>query len=308
MIQIQNFSKIYSGFRAVDNLSLKIEKGDVYGFIGPNGAGKTTTIRFLATLLRPTYGDAFIDGHSVRDDPQSVKRIVGYMPDDFGVYHGMTVWEYLDFFAAAYGIQGSPRQRVIDDVLNLLDLGGIRNDYVNGLSRGVRQRLCLAKTLLHNPPVLLLDEPASGLDPRARIFVKGILKELQSMGKTILISSHILSELEDCCNKVGIIEKGRLLASGPVDKILKMIRASRKIRVVLLEKTADAKSALQKVDKVKDVFEEGTNLEFEFEGDEIQIRDLHREMVSMGLPVVWFQEVPLSLQEAFLRLTRGEIQ
>jgi ABC-2 type transport system ATP-binding protein len=307
VIQIQNFSKIYGEFRAVNNLSLTIEKGDVFGFIGPNGAGKTTTMKFLATLLKPTYGDASINGHWVTKEPDEVKRAIGYMPDNFGVYQGMKVWEYLDFFASAYGIKSAARRQVIDDSLKLLDLEKIRDEYVNNLSRGVKQRLCLAKTLLHNPPVLILDEPASGLDPRARIYIKGILAELRNMGKTILISSHILSELADCCNKVGIIEKGKLLAAGPVEQILKMIRSTRKMRVTVVDEAATARSVLEDA-SVKGVQVEGRELEFEFDGGDDQLSGLLTSLVTKNVRVVSFREVEVSLEEAFLRITRGEIQ
>ena len=187
----------------------------MFGFIGPNGAGKSTTIRFLATLLRATAGEGIVNGHSVTQDPIGVRKSVGYMPDNFGVYDGMKVWEFLDFFAVAYQIPKSRRKAVIGDVLELLDLTHKRDDFVNGLSRGMKQRLCLAKTLVHDPPVLILDEPSSGLDPRARLEVKALLKELRAMGKTILISSHILTELADCCTSIGIIERGQLLAARP---------------------------------------------------------------------------------------------
>ena len=307
MIQIQNFSKIYGEFRAVSNLSLTIEKGDVFGFIGPNGAGKTTTMKFLATLLKPTFGDAQINGYYVTKSPDDVKRSIGYMPDNFGVYQGMRVWEYLDFFGSAYGIKSGSRRQVIDDSLKLLDLEKIRDEYVNNLSRGVKQRLCLAKTLLHNPPVLILDEPASGLDPRARIYIKGILAELRSMGKTILISSHILSELADCCNKVGIIEKGKLLAAGPVEQILKMIRSTKKMRVTVVEEPATARGVLED-SAVKGVQVEGREIEFEFDGGEDQLSGLLTALVQRGVKVSSFREVEVSLEEAFLRITRGEIQ
>ena len=220
MIEITDFTKMYDDFVAVDSLNLTIEKGDVFGFIGPNGAGKTTTIRFLATLLKPTRGGARVDGLDVVANPDGVRRAIGYMPDDYGVYDGMRVWEFLDFFGAAYDIPRAKRRAVIRDILILLDLQHKSDAMVNALSRGMRQRLCLAKTLVHDPPVLILDEPASGLDPRARVEIKELLRELQSMGKTILISSHILSELADCCNAIGIIERGKLLAAGPADRIL----------------------------------------------------------------------------------------
>jgi ABC-2 type transport system ATP-binding protein len=308
MIQIQNFSKLYGDFRAVNNLSLTIEKGDAFGFIGPNGAGKTTTMKFLATLLKPTYGDASINGHWVSRAPDDVKRSIGYMPDSFGVYQGMRVWEYLDFFAAAYGIRSAARRQVIDDSLRLLDLEKIRDEYVNNLSRGVKQRLCLAKTLLHNPPVLVLDEPASGLDPRARIYIKGILAELRKMGKTILISSHILSELADCCNKVGIIEKGRLLAAGPVEQILKMIRSTRRMKLEVLDGESIARGLLEKNGGIKSVQVEGKEMDFEFDGGDEGLAALLSELVGQGVRVVSFREIEVSLEEAFLRITRGEIQ
>ena len=209
MIELTDFGKDYGDFTAVERLNLKIAAGEMFGFIGPNGAGKSTTMRFLATLLKATRGEGIVNGHSVTLDPMGVRQSVGYMPDNFGVYDGMRVWEFLDFFAVAYQIPRSKRKQVISDVLELLDLTHKRDDYVNGLSRGMKQRLCLAKTLVHDPPVLILDEPSSGLDPCARVEVKALLKELRRMGKTILISSHILTELADCCTLIGIIERGR---------------------------------------------------------------------------------------------------
>src|SRR5260370_9064594 len=195
MIEVVNFTKRYGDFVAVDDLSFSISQGEVFGFIGPNGAGKSTTIRFLATLLRPTSGEGWVAGHSVVDDPMAVRRVIGFMPDDFGVYDGMKVWEFLDFFAVAYEIPFAYRKRIISEVLELLELTHKRDDYVNGLSKGMKQRLCLAKTLVHDPPVLTLIDPASGLDPRARLEMKALLNELRGMGKTILISSPTLSKL-----------------------------------------------------------------------------------------------------------------
>ncbi|NIP84171.1 MAG: ATP-binding cassette domain-containing protein, partial [Planctomycetales bacterium] len=243
MIELINFGKDYGDFTAVRGLNLKIDAGELFGFIGPNGAGKSTTIRFLATLLRATYGEGIVNGHSVSRDPLAVRRSVGYMPDNFGVYDGMKVWEFLDFFAVAYQIPRSQRKRVIGDVLELLDLTHKRDDFVNGLSRGMKQRLCLAKTLVHDPPVLILDEPASGLDPRARLEVKALLKELRQMGKTILISSHILTELADCCTSIGIIERGMLLMHGPIEEVYRQIRRNRVIEIKCLH-PADQDRAL----------------------------------------------------------------
>src|SRR6188508_50028 len=231
MIELIDFGKDYGDFRAVEALSLKIGAGEMFGFIGPNGAGKSTSIRFLATLLKATRGEGTVNGHSVTKDPMAVRQSVGYMPDNFGVYDGMKVWEFLDFFAVAYRLPYGRRKQVINDVLELLDLGHKRDDFVNGLSRGMKQRLCLAKTLVHDPPVLILDEPSSGLDPRARLEFKALLKELRRMGKTILISSHILSELADCCTSIGIIERGQLLMHGPIEDVYRQIRGNRTVEV-----------------------------------------------------------------------------
>ena len=239
MIEVSHFTKRYGDFVAVDDLNLSIGNGEVFGFIGPNGAGKSTTIRFLATLLRPTSGEGRVAGQSVVNDPMAVRRVIGYMPDDFGVYDGMKVWEFLDFFAVAYEIPRSYRKKIIGQVLELLDLTHKRDDYVNGLSKGMKQRLCLAKTLVHDPPVLILDEPASGLDPRARLEMKALLNELRGMGKTILVSSHILSELADFCTSIGIIERGKLLAAGSIAEITRQFRQHRVLKVRVLDDSAD---------------------------------------------------------------------
>src|ERR1700754_2526657 len=253
MIELNNFTKVYGEFVAVSNLNLKIGAGEMFGFIGPNGAGKSTTIRFLATLLRATGGEGFVNGHSVTDDPIGVRKSVGYMPDNFGVYDGMKVWEFLDFFAVANQIPRSRAKAVIGDVLELLDLTHKRDDFVNGLSRGMKQRLCLAKTLVHDPPVLILDEPSSGLDPRARLEVKALLKELRTMGKTILISSHILSELADCCTSIGIIERGQLLLHGPIQEVFRRIQRNRLIEIRPLGSLEDVAALARGAPAVVDV-------------------------------------------------------
>src|ERR1044071_5605790 len=231
MIQIQHLRKEYKELVAVKDLNLELEAGDIFGYIGPNGAGKTTTIKMLATLLTPTAGTAYVDGIDVVRNPEEVRGIVGYMPDFFGVYDDIKVWEYLDFFAAAYRIPKEKRPQIIDDVLTLTDLNVKKDAYVESLSRGMKQRLCLAKTLVHDPKVLLLDEPASGLDPRARTEIKERLKELKAMGKTIIVSSHILPELADFCNKIGIIEKGQMVVSGEVEAIMKQVRGGPVLQI-----------------------------------------------------------------------------
>src|ERR1041384_6876935 len=236
MIELIDFGKEYGESRAGEALNHKINAGEMFGCIGPNGAGKSTTIRFLATLLKATHGEGIVNGYSVTRDPLSGRRSVGYMPDNFGVYDGMKVWEFLDFFAVAYQIPRARRKQVIGDVLELLDLMHKRDDFVNGISRGMKQRLGRAKTLVHDPPVLILDEPSSGLDPRARLEVKALLRELRRMGKTILISSHILTELADCCTAIGIIERGQLLMHGPIDEVYRRIRGNRMIEIKFVDR------------------------------------------------------------------------
>src|SRR6187401_3488198 len=221
----------YGELFAVKELELDLQKGDVFGFIGPNGAGKTTTMRILATLLNPTWGEAYVCGNSIYTHPKEIRRAIGYMPDFFGVYDDMKVIEYLEFFAAAYRIKGPQRRKICDDVLELVDLGYKRDAFVTSLSRGMTQRLGLARVLLHDPQVLLLDEPASGLDPRARIEIRGLLKELRNMGKTIMVSSHILPELADICNKIGIIERGELLVNSDVDEVMRRVRRQHILKV-----------------------------------------------------------------------------
>ncbi|MBI5367977.1 MAG: ABC transporter ATP-binding protein [Planctomycetes bacterium] len=308
MIEIVNFTKRYENFLAVDCLHLSIAKADIYGLIGPNGAGKTTTFKFLATLLPPSDGDAWVNGHSVVDDVKGVRRSIGYMPDSFGVYDGMRVWEFLDFFGVAYGIPKAKRKKIIDDILVLVDLSHKRDDLVNGLSRGMKQRLCLAKTLVHDPPVLILDEPASGLDPRARVEMKELLRELRNMGKTIVVSSHILSELADYCTKIGIIERGKLLANGDVKSILAQIRENTLIEIVVLDKWKEAETIAARCPYVKHLKGGGNTIRVEFKGALEKMAELHCELVSAGIPLLWFREVEPNLEEAFLKLTKGEVQ
>src|SRR5687768_1755269 len=279
MIELTNFGKQYGDFTAVENLNLKIEAGEMFGFIGPNGAGKSTTIRFLATLLKATHGEGTVNGHSVTKDPISVRRSVGYMPDNFGVYDGMKVWEFLDFFAVAYQVPRARRKAVLSDVLELLDLTHKRDDFVNGLSRGMKQRLCLAKTLVHDPPVLILDEPSSGLDPRARLEVKALLKELRRMGKTILISSHILTELADCCTSIGIIERGQLLMHGPIEDVYRRIRGNRVIELKILENMDAALSIIRSSPHCRRVAADVNSCVVELETDDRGVAELLQQLV-----------------------------
>src|SRR5687768_11234687 len=279
MIELRNFTKVYGEFVAVQNLSLKISAGEMFGFIGPNGAGKSTTIRFLATLLRATTGEGIVNGHSVTRDPIAVRRSVGYMPDNFGVYDGMKVWEFLDFFAVAYQVPRARRKAVLSDVLELLDLTHKRDDFVNGLSRGMKQRLCLAKTLVHDPPVLILDEPSSGLDPRARLEVKALLKELRRMGKTILISSHILTELADCCTSIGIIERGQLLMHGPIEDVYRRIRGNRTVEVRFVNNMDVGMSVIRSSPHCRRVAADVNSCVVELETDDRGVAELLQQLV-----------------------------
>jgi ABC-2 type transport system ATP-binding protein len=310
MITLQGFGKDYGDFRAVDSLDLKIEAGETFGFIGPNGAGKSTTIRFLATLLRPSRGRGEVAGCDVVADPMGVRQAIGYMPDNFGVYDGMRVWEFLDFFAVAYRIGRDQRKRIIAHVLELLDLVHKRNDFVNGLSRGMKQRLCLAKTLLHDPPVLILDEPASGLDPRARIEVKALLKELRKMGKTIMISSHILTELADCCTSIGIIERGKLLMHGPIDQVNKRIHRERFVEIEFISHAEAGLSILRSHPALRSLEvlpSSGPSqaVTAELETDDQGLAELMETLIREGVRMRKFNDKDPTLEDVFMSVTKG---
>jgi ABC-2 type transport system ATP-binding protein len=308
MIELKGFGKDYGNFTAVENLNLKIDEGEMFGFIGPNGAGKSTSIRFLATLLRPSRGDGEVNGFSVSKNPMDVRRSVGYMPDNFGVYDGMKVWEFLDFFAVAYKIGRTKRKQVIRDVLDLLDLTYKKDAYVNSLSRGMKQRLCLAKTLVHDPPVLILDEPASGLDPRARIEVKALLKELRRMGKTILISSHILTELADCCTSIGIIERGKLLMHGPMSEVYRQISHNNIVEAKFDAESDIALSIIRSNPEVRDVQIEGELVTIEFSKVDHNGPQMLQELIRQGVVVRSFAEKEPTLEDVFMMVTKGLVQ
>ncbi|RME48020.1 MAG: ABC transporter ATP-binding protein [Chloroflexi bacterium] len=307
-IETSNLTKRFNGLTAVDDLNLRIEPGTLYGFIGPNGAGKTTTLRLLAGLLEPTAGDIRLAGQDIRQDPEAARWLVGYMPDFFGVYEDMMVWEYLDFFARCYNLPAGRRARLVDELLALVDLDGKRDDYVENLSRGMRQRLCLAHTLVHDPEILLLDEPASGLDPRARVEMRELLRELQRMGKTIIVSSHILSELAEMCDQVGIIERGRLLISGSMDEVRRHLRHEKTIRLKVISDLEAARAALAAYPGVGQVFEVNGGLEAGFVGDEEATAGLLAHLVHHGVKVTNFTEDVTDLEDVFLQITKGEVQ
>ena len=305
MITLSGFGKDYGDFTAVGELDLHIDAGETFGFIGPNGAGKSTTIRFLATLLRASRGRGEVAGCDVMQDPVGVRQAVGYMPDNFGVYDGMRVWEFLDFFAVAYRIGRQQRKQIIDNVLELLDLTHKRDDFVNGLSRGMKQRLCLAKTLVHDPPVLILDEPASGLDPRARVEVKELLKELRRMGKTILISSHILTELADCCTSIGIIERGKLLMSGPIESVYRQIRRNRTVEIQFLENEEAGLSLLRSSADLRSLDQEPRGYVAELETDDEGLAALMEAMIKEGVRLKSFHDRDPTLEDVFMTVTKG---
>jgi ABC-2 type transport system ATP-binding protein len=307
IIKTEGLTKRYNDFLALKDLNLELEERDIFGFIGPNGAGKTTTIRILSTLLIPSSGRAYINGIDVARHPYEIKKIVGYMPDSFGVYDGMRLREYLDFFGAAYKIPRRKRQAIIDDVLELTDLTSKADDFVSAFSRGMKQRCCLAKTLIHDPKVLLLDEPASGLDPRARIEFRELLKTLREMGKTILISSHILSELGDMCNKIGIIERGELLTAGDYREILGRIRQEREIRLVVVEGADTATEVLKSTPGINNVDRSGNEFQFTTNMGSGDLAALHETLFRRGVKLLFFEEDKGTLEDVFLLVTKGGI-
>ncbi len=314
IVDIRNVSKRFARLQAVDNFSLTIEEGEIFGLVGPNGAGKTTTMRMLVTLLEPDHGEIFVGGHSVEHAPQQVRRLIGFMPDAFGVYGDLTVQEYLDFFGACYNIPVPQRARLIDDLLELVDISHRRDDMVDTLSRGLKQRLGLARVLIHDPSLLILDEPASGLDPRARVEIRELLVEIARLGKTIVFSSHILADVAELCSRVAIMEGGKLVAVGSLDQLSQRVVPHRLLRVALLNRIAKeeaqaAVSALPGVSAVRP--QEGftradwITLEVEFTGDDGALQELLAKLLNLGLPVVHFSEETQDLEEVFMRTTRG---
>ncbi len=305
MISIRDLTKTYGELHALKNLTLELNEGDLFGYIGPNGSGKTTTMRILATLLQPTWGEASVCGYSIYTHPKEIRRVIGYMPDFFGVYDDMKVIEYLEFFAAAYRIKGHARKKICSEVLDLVDLGYKRDAFVTSLSRGMTQRLGLARVLLHDPKVLILDEPASGLDPRARIEIRSLLKELRKMGKTIMVSSHILPELADVCNKVGMIEQGNLLVSADVSEVMRLVRP-RMVLLIGVQGDLDAAGKVLEQSKLLEKIEirNGQLMVTVAEGV-TDYSDLPTLLIQSGHKMTMFKEDEINLETAFMALTKG---
>jgi len=305
MIETKKLTKNFGNLVAVSDLDLFVGAGDIFGFIGPNGAGKTTTMRVLVTLLEPTSGAAFIDGLDVSKKGKDVRRRVGYMPDFMGVYDDLKVFEYLEFFAAAFGIEYKKRKAIVDGVLELTDLVSKRAAPVDSLSRGMQQRLGLARVLIHDPKVLVLDEPASGLDPRARIEMRELLRELKRMGKTIMISSHILSELEEICDRIGIIERGQFVFSGTIEEIRPRLGIQSKVRVKVVGDPARAMELLSALPQIQKVEPTGDYLSVTFCEGQGADGIIARTLVNAGVDLVYLHPEQLKLDDAFLQLTKG---
>jgi ABC-2 type transport system ATP-binding protein len=306
MIVVESLTKVYGKRIALDNVSFSVPEGEIFGFVGPNGAGKTTTLRILAALLEPTSGSAFIDGADVSREPERVHSRLGYMPDFFGVYDQLTVGEYLDFYASCYRQPRQRRKVVVDNLLELVDLADRRNQSVDTLSRGLKQRVCLARALVHDPAVLLLDEPASGLDPRARVEMREILKELRSMGKTIVISSHILPELTELCTMIGIIDQGRMRAVGAVQDVIQQLTSGRRLRIAVIGKQNAALALLAKLPAVRQVDVVNGAIEAAYDGEEGTAADILQALTSARIRVSEFSPLVGGLEDAFLRATSEE--
>jgi len=310
MLELDGVVRHFGDVHAVDRVSFRVDRGQVLGFIGPNGAGKTTTMRILATLETPDDGDARVGGYSVMDEPAKVRRLMGFMPDYAGVYANTTVLEYLDFFARAYGLHGEARRTAVDHIIEFMTLGDLRDRHVEGLSKGLKQRVALGRAIVHDPDVLILDEPAANLDPRARIEFRTLIRELANDGKTILLSSHILTELSEMCDTVAVIERGRILATGSVTEILETVRPRRllSIRLAAGSPAAALERFLLEQAGVRGVHDAGGRTQFEFAGhDEGQVQLVGR-LIAAGFPVLEFSAHSAGLEDLFIEITEGRVQ
>ena len=303
MLEIKNLCKNYGKFTAVDNLNLNIPKGEIFGFVGPNGAGKTTTMKIVSGLLEATSGEVYVNGIDALKSSGKIKSNIGYMPDFFGVYDNLKVMEYLDFYASIYGIRGKECEKISNDLLALVDLLDKKDVYVDSLSRGMKQRLCLARSLVHNPDLLILDEPASGMDPRARIEMKEILRTLREMGKTILVSSHILPELAELCTSIGIIERGRMVISGKVEDIMLKVYKNKTLRIKVCNKLEDAVVILKEYPNIDRIIADNNTIETAFDGSDEDMSKLLNTLISNQIPVVSFTQLDGNLEDVFMKVT-----
>ena len=308
MLQIDGLVRHFDGVRAVDDVSFSVERGKVLGFIGPNGAGKTTTMRILATLDTPQRGDARIGGYSVLDDPAAVRRVTGFMPDYAGVYANTTVTEYLDFFARAYDLTGAARRQAVENIIEFMGVGELRDREVESLSKGLKQRIALGRALVHDPQLLILDEPAANLDPRARIEFRTLIRELAADGKTIVLSSHILTELAEMCDTVAVIEKGRILATGTMQEILEKVRRRRILSLRLAGSHDRIERFLVEQPGVVNVHQAGGRVQFEFDGDDGDQVSLVGRLIGAGFPVLEFSAHGAGLEDLFIEITEGRVQ
>ena len=310
MLEVDSLVRSFGGLRAVDNVSFKVGKGQVLGFIGPNGAGKTTTMRILATLDLPQDGDARIGGVSVVEYPEEARRLTGFMPDYAGVYISTTVTEYLDFFARSYGIRGAARKKSVEGIIEFMGIGDLRDRQVESLSKGLQQRVALGRAIIHDPQLLILDEPAANLDPRARIEFRTLIRELAADGKTVLLSSHILTELSEICDEVAVIEKGRILATGTVQDILRGLRRHRILSLRLVSRSENIERFLFEQPGVLKVHDAGDSgrYQFDFEGDDQGQTALLQRLISAGFPVLEFSTHDAGLEDLFMKITEGRVQ
>jgi ABC-2 type transport system ATP-binding protein len=312
IVEFRDVSKNFAQRKAVDTVNLEIESGEIFGLVGPNGAGKTTTMRMLVTLLEPDQGEILVNGHSTRNEPRLVRKLIGFMPDSFGVYGDMSVHEYLEFFAACYHIPVVERSALIHDLLELVDISHRRDDMVDTLSTGLKQRLGLARVLIHDPQILVLDEPASGLDPRARVEIRELLLEVARLGKTILFSSHILADVAELCTRVGIMESGRLAAVGTLDQLSQNVVPHRLIHISMIERADEAQLFLARFDGVSAVRMDKTAnhngrgvIEVDFNGTDAAVHQLLATLLAQGYAVIHFSEESKNLEEVFMRTTKG---
>jgi ABC-2 type transport system ATP-binding protein len=305
MLEIKNLHKRYGKFYAVNDLNLSIPEGEIFGFVGPNGAGKSTTMKIICGLLTATSGEIMVDGVDALRHNKKIKEKIGYMPDFFGVYDDLKVDEYLDFYASVYKVKDANRHKTISDLLELVDLGHKRDAYVDNLSRGMKQRLCLARSLIHNPKLLILDEPASGLDPRARVEMKAILRNLKEMGKTILISSHILSELAEMCTSIGIIDSGKIVISGTVSEIMQQIYSKKLIKIKVNDKLEEAVMVLKEFPFIDKITTGENQIQAAFDGGDEDMSRVLSTLVNRAIPVATFAQLDGNLEDVFMKVTKG---